>query len=132
MADVAAFLKGLYRLHPGGQAESRRPLLRLIASPVVRALGWPPDKDAGARDNYRRLSVLTYLGNLEAPVLVIHGTRDNIVPVSQARSLREGLKKQGKTWEYLEVPTGKIGGHFIIVTKPAIWDQIDLFLKKYL
>ncbi|MDD2901131.1 MAG: alpha/beta fold hydrolase [Syntrophales bacterium] len=132
VTDVAAFLKDLYRLHPGGKADRERPLLGLIASPVIRALGWPPDKDAETKEKYRRLSVLTYLGNLQAPVLVIHGSKDNLVPVSQARSLREGLKKQEKTCEYLEVATGRIGGHFIILTKPEIWDKIDLFLKKYL
>lgn len=132
VTDVTSFLKDLYRLHPGGKAETGRPLLRLIASPVVRALGWPPDKDAGTKEKYRRLSVLSYLDNLKAPVLVVHGSKDNIVPVSQARKLREALKKQKKTCEYLEVPTGKIGGHFIILTKPAIWEKIDSFLKKYL
>ncbi|MFZ5452409.1 MAG: hypothetical protein ACOZF2_11160 [Thermodesulfobacteriota bacterium] len=57
---------------------------------------------------------------------------ETAVPISQARSLGEALKKQKKTWEYLEVPTGKIGGHFIILTKPEIWEQIDSFLKKNL
>ena len=132
VTDVAAFLKDLYRLSPGGKADTGGPLLSLIAGPVVRALGWPPDKDAETRRNYQRLSALTYLGNLEAPVQVIHGAKDNLVSVSQARGLKEALTKQKKTCEYLEVPTGKIGGHFIILTKPEIWDKIDLFLKKYL
>lgn len=120
VVDVGAFLQ-----HRSGGTS-------MAASPVGRALGWPPDKDAGARGNYARVSLHTYLGNLQAPVLVIHGDRDNLVPVSQARGLRESLEKRHKVFEFLEVPTGKIGGHFIFLTSKAVWEKIDAFLKKYL
>ncbi|MHB8069620.1 MAG: alpha/beta hydrolase family protein [Desulfobaccales bacterium] len=132
VVDVAAFLQQRYRpslwgrLAPGGQPPE------LAASPAVRALGWPPDKDAGTRGNYDRLSVLTYVGSFQAPVLAIHGTQDNLVPVSQARSLKEALEQRQKVFEYLEVPTGRIGGHFIIVTSKAVWEKVDAFLKRYL
>ena len=120
VVDVAAFLQQRF----GGN--------RLGLSPVGRALGWPPDQDARTRENYARLSVLTYVGNFQAPVLAIHGTRDHLVPVSQARSLKAALEQRHKVFEYLEIPTGKIGGHFIIVTNKAVWEKIDAFLKKYL
>lgn len=120
VVDVAAFLQQRF----GGN--------RLGLSPVGQALGWPPDKDTRTRENYDRVSVLTYVGNFQAPVLAIHGTRDNLVPVSQARSLKETLEQRQKVFEYLEIPTGKIGGHFIIVTSQAVWEKIDAFLKKYL
>jgi len=120
VVDVAAFLQHRF----GGS--------RLAASPAVRALGWPPDKDARTRENYARLSVLTYVGNFQAPVLVIHGTQDNLVPVSQARRLKEALEQRQKVFEYLEVPTGRIGGHFIFLTSKAMWEKIDAFLKKHL
>jgi dipeptidyl aminopeptidase/acylaminoacyl peptidase len=132
VVDVAAFLQHRYLPALGGKAGTGRLPPRLAASPAVRALGWPPDKDAKTKENYGRLSVLSYLGNLQAPVLVVHGTKDNLVPVSQARSLREALEKQNKTFEYLEVPTGKIGGHFIFLSSKAMWEKIDLFLKKIL
>jgi len=120
VVDVTAFLQHRF----GGS--------RVAASPVARALGWPPDKDAGTRENYARLSVLTYVGNFQVPVLVIHGTKDNLVPVSQARRLKEALEQRQKAFEYLEVPTGRIGGHFIFVTSNAVWEKIDAFLNKYL
>ncbi|OGP71329.1 MAG: hypothetical protein A2Z73_03635 [Deltaproteobacteria bacterium RBG_13_60_28] len=132
VVDVAAFLRYRYRPRLWGKADTGLQTPGLAASPAVRALGWPPDRDAGTRENYDRLSVLTYLGNLQVPVLVIHGDGDNLVPVSQARSLREALEKQGKPGEYLEVPTGKIGGHFIFLTSKAAWATIEAFLKKYL
>jgi len=132
VVDVAEFLRYRYRHRLRGQVDTGLQTPGLAASPVVRALGWPPDRDAGTREKYGRLSVLTYLENLQAPVLVIHGTKDYLVPVSQARKLREALEKQDKPYEYLEVPTGKMGGHFIFLSSQAAWDKITAFLKKYL
>jgi dipeptidyl aminopeptidase/acylaminoacyl peptidase len=120
VVDVGAFLQHRF----GGS--------RMAAGPAARALGWPPDRDAGTRENFARLSVLTYLDNLQVPVLVIHGTKDNLVPVSQARSLKEALEKQKKPFEYLELPTGKIGGHFIFLSSKEMWEKIGVFLKKFL
>ena len=120
VVDVGAFLEHRFRGN------------RIAAGPAARALGWPPEKDAGTRENYARLSVLSYLGNLQAPVLVAHGAGDNLVPVSKARRLKEGLEKQNKQFEYLEVLTGKIGGHFIFLSSKEMWEKIGVFLKKYL
>jgi len=120
VVEVGAFLEHRF----GGN--------RIAAGPAAMALGWPPDKDAVTKENYARLSVLSYLGNLQAPVLALHGTEDNLVPVSQARKLKEGLEKQNKKFEYLEVPTGKIGGHFIFLSSKEIWEKIGVFLRKYL
>ncbi|MBI4643429.1 MAG: prolyl oligopeptidase family serine peptidase [Deltaproteobacteria bacterium] len=132
VTDVAAFLQHRHRPGLGGKAGTRPLPPSLAFSPVIRALGWPPDKDARTKENYARLSVLSYLGNLQAPLLVIHGAQDNLVPVSQARSLREALAKQNKPCEYLEIPTGEIGGHFIFLSSKAMWEKIEAFLKKYL
>jgi dipeptidyl aminopeptidase/acylaminoacyl peptidase len=132
VVDVAAFLQHRHRPSLWGKLAKGGEPPELAASPAVRALGWPPDKDAGARENYARVSVLTYVGNFQAPVLVIHGTNDNLAPVSQARRLKEALEQKQKVFEYLEVPTGKIGGHLIFVTSKAVWEKIDAFLQRYL
>jgi dipeptidyl aminopeptidase/acylaminoacyl peptidase len=132
VVDVAAFLEHRRRPSLWGKLAKGGQPPELAASPAVRALGWPPDKDARTRENYARVSVLTYVGNFQAPVLVIHGTKDHLVPVSQARRLKEALEQRQKVFEYLEVPTGKIGGHFIFVTSKAMWEKIDVFLQKYL
>lgn len=54
------------------------------------------------------------------------------MPVRQGQRLREALAKEHKTFEYLEVPTGKIGGHFIFLTSKAVWEKTDSFLKRHL
>jgi dipeptidyl aminopeptidase/acylaminoacyl peptidase len=132
VVDVAAFLQHRDRPSLWGKLSGGKQSPELAASPAVRALGWPPDKDAETRGNYARVSVLTYVGNFQVPVLVIHGTKDNLVPISQARRLKEALEQRQRVFEYLEVPTGRIGGHFIFVTSKAMWAKIEAFLQKYL
>jgi dipeptidyl aminopeptidase/acylaminoacyl peptidase len=132
VVDVAAFLQHRHRPSLWGKFAKGGNPPELAASPAVRALGWPPEKDAKTQGNYARVSVLTYVDNFQAPVLVIHGTKDHLVPISQARKLKEALEQRQKVFEYLEVPTGQIGGHFIFVTSQAVWAKIDAFLQKYL
>ena len=96
---------------------------------IPRAFAWPPDKDPGTRENFARISVLSYVGNLKAPILVIHGDEDTVVPITQARMLREALRQEKKNYEFLEVHNG---GHFIFLDSNTVWERIDAFLKKYL
>ncbi len=96
---------------------------------IPRAFGWPPDKDPGTRENFSRISVLSYVKNLDAPILVSHGDKDTVVPITQARMLREALQKENKNYEYVEIPDG---GHFIFLNSNAVWEKVKAFLKKYL
>ena len=96
---------------------------------VPRAFGWPPDKDPETRGNFARISVLSYVKNLESPILVIHGDGDTVVPITQARMLREALQQEKKNYEFFEVHNG---GHFIFQNDNSVWEKIEAFLKKYL
>jgi len=48
-----------------------------------------------APELYRAFSVLTYLDKNDPPVLIMHGTADSTVPVSQSELLAAALKKYG-------------------------------------
>jgi len=96
---------------------------------IPQAFGWPPDKNSKTRENFAFISVLTYVSHLQGPILVIHGDRDNVVPITQAHMLREALQQEHKPHEFLEVPNGD---HFIFLNHHAVWEKIDAFLKKYL
>lgn len=127
VVDVAEWVKYLQTIkdRPG-----LLPGLRQYAvTKIPRAFGWPPDKNAETRENFAHISVLTYVRNLQAPILVIHGDRDDIVPITQAHMLREALQQEKKNYEFLEVHQG---GHFIFLNSNAVWEKIDTFLKKYL
>jgi dipeptidyl aminopeptidase/acylaminoacyl peptidase len=95
---------------------------------IPRALGWPPDQDPGTREKFARISVLTYVTNLQGPVLLIHGDGDTVVPLTQATRLQEALRREKKDYEFLEVP----GGHFIFRDNKVVWEKVDTFLREYL
>ena len=96
---------------------------------IPQACGWPPNKDPKTRENFARISVLSYVKNLDSPILVIHGDRDTVVPITQARMLEKALRKENKNYEFFVVHNG---GHFIFVNNKAVWKKINVFLKKYL
>lgn len=73
------------------------------SSPVYdywkRVIG-DPDADAArlvAASPARRAEGLT------APVLLIHGDKDDIVPIAQSKLMRDALKKAGRAPDYLEI-----------------------------
>ncbi|MFF7459304.1 alpha/beta fold hydrolase [Kitasatospora sp. NPDC008115] len=82
-AVVAPFLSGARLL-----AEASSPVRAL----TTRLGGGEPIADArGPRD------VLQLAHRIGAPLLVVHGDRDEVVPVSQSRSLRHELLRIGRT-----------------------------------
>lgn len=54
-------------------------------------------------DELNAVSPAKQAQNVRAPVLLIHGRDDTIVPISQSRKMRDALKDAGKTVEYLEL-----------------------------
>jgi dipeptidyl aminopeptidase/acylaminoacyl peptidase len=132
VVEVATFTQHLRLLGEQRKGGRGAEFFPYATTRVAQALGWPPDKDQGTRENYARVSVLTYVPLITAPLLVIHGTGDNLVPFSQARSLRQALEKEKKNFEFLEVPTGPVGGHFIFASHQAVWEKIEAFFNKYL
>ncbi|MFP3986455.1 alpha/beta fold hydrolase [Streptomyces sp. E11-3] len=87
------------------------PRLDSQASPPVRAMlkrlgGLTETDDAlGPRD------ALRFAGRIQSPLLVLHGTQDQIVPVAHARALRRHLlragRREGEGFSYVEVPEGR-------------------------
>jgi acetyl esterase/lipase len=60
---------------------------------------------AEAPELYRAFSVLTYLDKNDPPFLILHGTADKTVPVTQSEILAAALKKHGVE-EQLEIVEG--------------------------
>jgi len=55
-------------------------------------------------ERFAEASPVTYAGRPVPPTLLIHGARDETVPVAQGRSLAERLTAVGNTVAYLELP----------------------------
>jgi len=59
-----------------------------------------PDHPWNARDQYIRNSPWFFLDKVETPLLILQGTRDTAVTVSQANELFNGLRRLGKEVQY--------------------------------
>ena len=55
-------------------------------------------------DWYRERSPISYVGNVQCPVLILHGEHDWRVPISQGEEYFAGLRYRGKTAEMVRFP----------------------------
>lgn len=88
--------------HPGWEAN-------------VAFLGGSID-DPAVRERARLASPVTHVSAAAPPVLVVHGARDEIVPVAQGRSLVARLREAGANARLLELPED---GH----TLPSVFGE---------
>jgi len=68
----------------------------------IRAFVGGPPSSHGA--DFRSLSPLAHVGPSTPPTLLIHGARDQVVPVSQSRRLSEALAAAGVAHDLLILP----------------------------
>ncbi|GAA1969637.1 S9 family peptidase [Kitasatospora viridis] len=104
--SYGAFLALLAVAHASGDRVSRcavvAPFLsggRLLAeaAPPVRALTSRLGGDEPLHDALGPRDVLALADRLTAPLLIVHGERDEVIPVSQSRALRHELLRLGRT-----------------------------------
>jgi len=58
------------------------------------------------RERMIAISPTDQVENVRAPIFLVHGTEDTIVPIEQAELMAEALERAGKTYEYLPVEDG--------------------------
>ena len=61
-------------------------------TPVAQLIGGPVQEN---QEKARKASPLTYVSKDSAPFLIMHGDKDNMVPLQQSEVLAEALKKAG-------------------------------------
>ena len=76
---------------------------------------------------YQQSSPLNYVNAHSAPTLILHGSNDNIVNVSQSKSLKSKLDKAGVINEMVIYP-GKAHGWYG-PTLSNSFDRIETFLE---
>jgi hypothetical protein len=72
-----------------------------------------------------RYETLKYLDAIQAPVLVIHGTRDNVLPVDQGRTVAQKLASRAT---YVERPELS---HLDLPDSPAVLSIVRSFIEKH-
>jgi acetyl esterase/lipase len=79
---------------------------------------------------WRDASPVFHVAKSNAPILIIHGTRDDMVPISQAEELNDALVKAGATVQFLRLDSD----HMFF--EPAVHRRLALetqaFLSRYL
>jgi dipeptidyl-peptidase-4 len=88
-----------------------------------RFLGLPDENAAG----YDRSNVLTYVPDLERPLLVVHGTSDDNVLFVNAMKLVDALYREGKDFDF--VP---LAGLTHMVPDPAVACRKDELVARWL
>jgi dipeptidyl aminopeptidase/acylaminoacyl peptidase len=99
---------------------------RLEAHYLDRIVG--PLPEAYAR--YREWSPFYHLDRFQAPVLLLQGEIDNVVPKDQATAIEEGLRRAGKPVE-LEIYPGEGHGWAHAHTIKAYIERMERFLQDY-
>jgi dipeptidyl aminopeptidase/acylaminoacyl peptidase len=78
----------------------------------------------------RAVSPINFPGQFSIPILLVHGKKDQRVPVKQSRELAEKLRKAGKSVKYVEQP---LGDHFVSrqADRLQFLTELEAFLKEH-
>ena len=96
-------------------------------SPVARLIGGPVQDN---KEKARRASPLSYVSKDSAPFLIMHGDKDNVVPLAQSEVLATALKKAGAEVTLVVVKDNGHGGPGFATSENR--KLIDDFFAKHL
>ena len=71
------------------------------------------------------------MGNVRAPVLLIHGNNDTVVPIAQSQLMQRALQDAGKSVQLLELE-GEDHWLSRAPTRLATLQALDTFLAEHL
>ncbi len=78
----------------------------------------------GLKDKYDSVAAAR---DVRAPVLMIHGTGDEIIPLAQGRRLHDALSSSAPACRFVEVPGA---GHNDLLSRPVVWRELGAFLEQ--
>jgi len=102
--------------------------IKKILMPYYSVIGGTPDE---VPQEYAVRSAVNYVNSIQAPILIIHGAKDPIVPVSQAEEMYQALRNAGKTVEMKIYPNE---GHGVSDRRAQVklWLLTFSWFEKYL
>ena len=82
------------------------------------------------REKLREISPINYADNFKAPVLLLHGDDDSIIPIEQSKKMYKALKKANKVVDFV---TLKGEDHWLSTsaTRLQLLNAMDKFLDKH-
>jgi acetyl esterase/lipase len=96
-------------------------------SSVARLTGGPVQKN---KEKAARASPVTYVTKDAAPFLIMHGDKDDVVPLGQSVKLADALRRAGVEVKFQVYKGAGHGGR--VFTSPESWRIIEDFFAKYL
>jgi dipeptidyl aminopeptidase/acylaminoacyl peptidase len=93
-------------------------------------------RSLGVEDNYSArdldaASPALHAERVQAPVLLIHGRDDSVVPIGQSRMMERALRSAGKTVQFVELE-GEDHWLSVARTRLETLQSIDTFLAQHL
>lgn len=95
---------------------------------LVLVQGFIGKKPEESPELYADASPITFVSKDTAPFLILHGTKDNLVPISQSEAMVEALKKAGVEVNLIRVEEA---GHDAVPIQKG-WQAAVEFLTKHL
>lgn len=82
-------------------------------------------------DHLEQISPINYVDNVTAPILLIHGTRDKIVPWKQSEDMYDALKDANKNVTFIKLEKGD---HYMsqVHNRMKALKAIDKFIKQFI
>lgn len=99
------------------------------AGDTVRRIGDP--STATGREQLEDLSPVNHAATFRSPLLIYHGTKDTLIPVSHARRMVTALKNSSKPVDYL-LATQEGHGFSQPESEMAVYRAIEIFLHEHL
>jgi dienelactone hydrolase len=102
--------------------------IKKLLMPYYSVIGGTPEE---VPREYAVRSAVNYVNSIQAPMLIFHGMKDPIVPVSQAYEMYRAMRKAGKTVEMKIYPNE---GHGVSDPKTLLelWQSTFAWFKKYI
>ena len=86
---------------------------------------------AATKDKLAATSPARLAANIKAPILLIHGDQDTVVPPEQSQKMVDAMKAAGKPVEYIVLPNEN---HYLThaATRTQTLEALETFLAKHL
>jgi dipeptidyl aminopeptidase/acylaminoacyl peptidase len=104
------------------------PQIKKMLMSYYSVIGGTPEE---VPQEYAVRSAVNYVSSIQAPILIFHGAKDPIVPVSQAEEMYQALRNAGKTVEMKIYPNE---GHGVSDPRAQLemWQMTFSWFEKYI
>ena len=96
----------------------------------ITSMGGDPESEKGSK-YLEECSPLNYIGQIQSPLLLVHGKNDHVVVESESKQIYENMKKRKKNVTYILFPN-EGHGFSNFSNKMMYLDQAESFLAEYL